>query len=135
MQFKPGQSGNPRGRSKGSVNKNTKLAKLLDPHAEALVNKAVELALSGYSNALRLCIERLIPKARDGATITMPNSKGMDMENVIREIFYSLSGQEIGISELKGLMSFTSVDLIQADKTSRTLEEIQEMIKKYQRDY
>lgn len=135
MKFKQGQSGNPKGRSKGSVNKNTKLVKLLEPHAEALVNKAVELALNGDSNAIRLCIDKLIPKAKDVVTITMPNSKGVSMENVIREVFDSLSGKELSITELRGLMSFTSAGLMQADKANSSLEEIQELMKRYERDY
>ena len=39
------------------------MAKLLEPHAEKLVDKTVELAFDGDVNALRLCLERLIPKA------------------------------------------------------------------------
>jgi len=62
MTFRAGQSGNPHGRPKGALSRRTHLAKLLEPHAESLVAKMIELALSGDVNALRLCIERLIPK-------------------------------------------------------------------------
>jgi len=74
MVFKAGQSGNPTGRAKGSVNRRSQLAKLLEPHAEELVAKMIELALSGDANALRLCIERLIPKIQHETTgIELPN--------------------------------------------------------------
>lgn len=63
MTFKAGQSGNPSGRRRGTPNKRTQLAKLLEPHAEELITKLVELARAGDIQALRLCIERLIPKA------------------------------------------------------------------------
>lgn len=73
MKFQPGESGNPTGRPRGSMNKHTQLAKLLEPRAEELINKMVELALNGDSNALRLCIERLLPKARaDGLNVSFP---------------------------------------------------------------
>lgn len=62
MAFQKGQSGNPKGRRKGVPNRRTELAKMLDPHAEALVAKMIELALDGDVTALRLCMERLIPK-------------------------------------------------------------------------
>lgn len=62
--FKQGESGNPLGRPKGIKDKRTALNKLLEPRAEALVTKAVEMALGGDITALRLCIERLIPRAR-----------------------------------------------------------------------
>ncbi len=63
--FEKGQSGNPQGRPTGILDKRSELTGLLKPHASALVDKAVELALEGDVNALRLCLERLIPKAKD----------------------------------------------------------------------
>ncbi|MDT8895787.1 DUF5681 domain-containing protein [Halomonas sp. I1] len=59
--FKPGQSGNPEGRPKGRPDKRTQWRKELEPKGSALVAKAVELALSGDAQALRLCLERLTP--------------------------------------------------------------------------
>jgi Family of unknown function (DUF5681) len=62
--FRKGQSGNPAGRPKGIQDKRVNLRKLLEPHAEALVEKAVALALEGDTTALRLCLERLVPAYR-----------------------------------------------------------------------
>lgn len=59
-QFKLGQSGNPKGRVKGS-GKLAQLRALLEPHAPELVDKAKELAMSGDVAALRLCLERVLP--------------------------------------------------------------------------
>lgn len=78
--FTPGQSGNPAGRPRGITDKRAELSKLLVPHAEALVNKVVELALTGDVGALRLCVERLIPKAR-GETLDL-SLPCEDIENV-----------------------------------------------------
>ncbi|MBF0258639.1 MAG: hypothetical protein HQK62_07345 [Desulfamplus sp.] len=64
--FKPGKSGNPAGRPKGTKNKLTIAAQsLLKGEAEALTRKAVEMALNGDIQALRLCIERLLPPVRE----------------------------------------------------------------------
>ena len=64
--WKPGQSGNPKGKPKGARNKATLAAlALLDGEAEALTRKAVELALEGDTTALRLCLERLVPPCRE----------------------------------------------------------------------
>ena len=65
--FKKGRSGNPAGRPKGIADKRVALRAMLEPHAEALVTKLVDLATNGDVAALRICIDRLIPpmKARD----------------------------------------------------------------------
>lgn len=68
--WKPGQSGNPNGRPKGS-GKAGKLRQLLEPHADELVKKAVGLALQGDTTALRLCLERLIPPLK-GVDMPIP---------------------------------------------------------------
>jgi hypothetical protein len=65
-QFRPGKSGNPAGKPKGALNHATRaVMALLDGEAEALTRKAVELALGGDPTALRLCLERLAPPAKD----------------------------------------------------------------------
>ena len=52
--YKPGQSGNPKGKPKGALNHATRtVLELLDGEAEALTRKAVEKALEGDGVALR----------------------------------------------------------------------------------
>ena len=65
-QFVKGRSGNPAGRGPGTRNRATMLVEqLFEGASSALANKAVELALSGNSAALRLCIGRIIAPRRD----------------------------------------------------------------------
>jgi len=72
--YEPGQSGNPNGRPIGALNRRTQLAKLLEPHAEELITTLIMQAKQGEPNALRLCIERLIPKLKNEApTISLPS--------------------------------------------------------------
>jgi len=64
--FQKGQSGNPNGRPKGSRNKSTILFdRLLDENAQALIEKAIELAKAGDVPSLRLCIDRIVPARKD----------------------------------------------------------------------
>jgi hypothetical protein len=64
--FTRGKSGNPAGRPLGARNRATLAAEtLLAGEAEALTRKAIELALIGDINALRLCLDRLIPPRRE----------------------------------------------------------------------
>jgi hypothetical protein len=64
--FKPGQSGNPNGRPPGSRNATTiALEALLDGQAQALTQKAIDLALAGDMTALRICLDRIFPPRKD----------------------------------------------------------------------
>jgi len=72
--FQKGQSGNPRGRPMGSRNNATLACEaLLEGQAEALTQKAVDMALSGDTVALKLCIDRIYPARKDRAvTFALP---------------------------------------------------------------
>lgn len=62
---KPFAKGNP-GRPHGARHKATLAAEaLLDGEAKALTRKAVEMAMTGDAAALRLCLERILPRRND----------------------------------------------------------------------
>lgn len=121
--FKQGQSGNPAGRRPGVPNRTTKLRALLEPHAEELVSKAVELAKSGDSAALRLCIERLIPAFRSEPRLqSMPSLENEDsLTNQGRGILRALSDGSISAADahslLKALGDFSR--LVETDELVR----------------
>ena len=61
--FQPGQSGNPAGRRRGSRNKATPAAAtLLDGEVLGLTRRAFEAALAGDMVAMKLCLERVLPR-------------------------------------------------------------------------
>ncbi len=65
-QFKPGRSGNPKGRPRGARNKiSARVQDMLSAEAPALVRKAIDMALDGDAQALRLCLERICPPQKD----------------------------------------------------------------------
>ena len=64
--FRKGASGNPKGRPRGSRNKATLLIEsLLQGEAEQLTRKLIEMASSGDSLAMKLCMDRLLPAQKD----------------------------------------------------------------------
>ena len=64
--FKPGRSGNPSGKPRGTRHRITLLAeKLLDEDGEDVVKKCIELAKGGDSAAIKLIMDRLIPPRKD----------------------------------------------------------------------
>ncbi|WP_010598679.1 DUF5681 domain-containing protein [Rickettsiella massiliensis] len=108
MKYQPGQSGNPKGKPKGVLNKKTRWLKLLESHADELVEQAIELAKSGDTNTLRFCLERIIPKAKD-SSINLKLPQELDQPKALLEIgnaiLRSLAEQEITPDQAKFLMS------------------------------
>ena len=78
--FQKGHSGNPAGKPKGARHHATRaVLQMLDGEADTLTRKAIEMALSGDTVALRLCLERLAPPAKDKPiSITLPAINGAE---------------------------------------------------------
>ncbi len=148
MRFTKGHSGNSKGRPIGSLNKHSKLVALLEPHADALINKAVELALAGDINALRLCIERLIPKAQpDSLSVVVPDITQTETSStalIAHEIIKNLAGDIITIEQAKLLLTLNrqlespnkqALDNAETKIRKEALELRAQLDAKYQRDY
>src|SRR6516165_2710694 len=73
--FQPGQAGNPAGRRRGSRNQATLAAtSLLDGEALGLTRKAIEAALAGDMLAMKLCLERVLPRCHERpVTFSLPS--------------------------------------------------------------
>ena len=124
--FKPGQSGNPKGKPRGAKNHATKLAeKLIDNQCEALVQKAVEMALNGDMQALKLLIERLIPARKDRPVkLDLPKIKSaQDIINVM-----GLIVENVGKGELEPEQAKTLATILEINRKSIETAEIEERL-------
>lgn len=124
--FKPGQSGNPKGKPRGAKNHATKLAeKLIDNQCEALVQKAVEMALNGDMQALKLLIERLIPARKDRPVkLDLPKIKSaQDIINVM-----GLIVENVGKGELEPEQAKTLAAILELNRKSIETAEIEERL-------
>jgi hypothetical protein len=74
MTFVKGESGNPAGRPPGARNRSTLIAEgLLDANGAALMETIVERAMAGDPAAMRLCMDRIVPRRRGrAAPIDLP---------------------------------------------------------------
>jgi hypothetical protein len=64
--FKPGQSGNPKGRRAGTPNRVSVLAqRLMDSDAEAVILALIGAAKNGDVSAIKLVLERVAPLPRN----------------------------------------------------------------------
>jgi hypothetical protein len=74
--FQPGNPGGP-GRPVGSRNSASIIAQsLIDDQGALLVQKAIEMALSGDSTAMRMLVDRLVPPTRERRiSLSLPEVK------------------------------------------------------------
>jgi hypothetical protein len=99
--FEPGNKFG-QGRPAGSRNKATEaLQTLLDEEGEKITRRAVELALDGDTTALRLCLERLLPPARERrVSLNIPKLESAgDIAKALGTLLDSVANGEITPSE------------------------------------
>lgn len=98
MPFQSGQSGNPSGRPPGARNKATIIAEmLLQGEAEELTRATIERAKDGNMAALRMCLDRLAPRARQRTVeVALPELKSAaDAAAVVAAIAANIAAGEI----------------------------------------
>ncbi len=108
-QWKPGQSGNPAGRPKGSKNRGSILSQeIFDEKAAQLVVKAIEEALAGDRSLLRAAFVRAIPTPRARPLeIDIPEGASPEeLEKVLDECQRALKAGEITAEEAVGVANF-----------------------------
>jgi len=103
--FQPGESGNPDGRPVGSKDKRTQYRELFEPHADDLIQKAIDLALDGDTTCLKMCIDRLVSpfRAKD-ATITLDDIEGTLTEKG-EKIIAAMGNGEVTPSDASSMLS------------------------------
>jgi hypothetical protein len=123
MPFQKGQSGNPRGRPKGIQDRRVALRAMLDPHKDALVEKAVELALGGDTQALKLCLERLIPPIKSTELPVQAPIQGDTLADQARAVLGLAGTGEHSLRDVTGLMQAvaTMARVIDVDELERRI--------------
>lgn len=85
--FKPGESGNPAGRPKGSINRQLRA---LREAADKVLPLVVEKALAGDADAQRLILDRALPRVRPmspAEPFTLPEGDLLDqVQAVLRQV-------------------------------------------------
>jgi hypothetical protein len=76
-QWKPGQSGNRRGKPKGCKHKATQLAEqMIGDEADKIIRAVIDGALAGDATCLRLCLERIAPPLKERpVSLVLPEAK------------------------------------------------------------
>ena len=100
--FKPGQSGNPSGRPKGSRHRVTLLAEqMVDGAAEEIVGKVIEHAKLGDPIALKMLMDRILPVRKERPTQfeLPPINAPTDLPTAFAAISSAVADGEITLAE------------------------------------
>lgn len=99
-------SGNPGGRPKGARNRITLASQeLLDEHGEAIMMKAIEQAKAGEPVALRLCIERILPRRANVIELALPEiRKAGDVADACAAVIEAAGAGRISLQEAREFM-------------------------------
>ena len=132
--FKPGKSGNPAGRPKGSRHKSTMAAlALLEGESQSLTRKAIEEAMGGNMVALKLCLERIVPTAKERpVNITFPEvSDASDLVKLTATLLAAIGNGDVDTSQAASLAKIieihrSTLELTEIDKRIKKLEESNE---------
>jgi len=132
VKFAKGQSGNPQGRPRGIKDKRILFAEILDSHKDTLFDKALELALAGNEQMLKLLLDRILPaKPRDNP---LPKIEGLD-GNIVEQcnkVMSLIADGTITPDEGNSLLFAltTKMRLVELNDLFDKLEGLKKMIKK-----
>lgn len=84
---------------------------MLDQHANAIIEKLIERALAGDLTALRLCVERIIPRHKqdDGIHFALPEGRidsGDNMLQIANNITHAVASGEMTMDEAEKFTDF-----------------------------
>ena len=125
--FAAGQSGNPAGRPKGALGKATKWRQALEPHGNDLFKVAVDHALSGDMQALKLCLERISPPVKPNSEPVTFDLSGETLSDKAESVLQAIADGVIDVDSGRKLIGAIS-DLgriIEVDSILERLEKLE----------
>ena len=125
-QWKKGESGNPAGRPRG-LTPHEQLRKLLDPHAPQLVEQAVQLALSGDTAALKMCLDRCIPTLKPAQSPIEFDGDGSSLADRGASVLQAMANGQLAPTDTAAILqSLTSqVRLLEETEFRERLERLE----------
>lgn len=124
-QWRPGQSGNPAGRPRGSKNRRTQLAEELEEQGSAVATRVVQAALAGDMQAASIVMQRICPPLRaQTERVSFPLNVRAPLADQAQEILSAVAEGHIDPETGRNLINClaTVAGLLQTDELAKRLE-------------
>lgn len=124
--FPKGVSGNPAGRPRKAT---AELEKALRKHGADLADKLIELALSGDTTALKMCIDRIhAPLKPQAATIELELPAGASLADTGRSILDAVARGELPTDQAGQLLSGLGamVRIVELEELEQRIQALEE---------
>ena len=126
--FKPGRSGNPKGRPRGSLNRTTlALRAIMADQAEAVLQVLIDQAMTGDVTAARAILERLVPVARetpvDAGAVALPELSAATLPAAVAAVVQAVASGSLTPGQGEKL-----VGMLQGFAKAVELQEIEQRI-------
>ena len=129
--FKPGQSGNPQGKPKGTRHKATQAAlALAEGQLSEIVQTLIDAALSGDTSAAKIILDKCIPNKRESPLpeLTLPQvTTAADLPALTQAILHAVGDGQITPAEATALASLAgshgkSIEIAEIEQRLQALE-------------
>lgn len=129
MPFEKGQSGNPNGRPRGSIDRRNAYRAIIEPYSSDLLNRAISMALEGNEQMLKLLLDRILPaKPRHNPTCLMEFTDSASAN--AKTILSNLANGFINPEEANSLLNALVANL-KIIEQSELVDRITELERKY----
>lgn len=135
MTFDKGQSGNPEGRPKGIKDKRILFAEIIESSNKELLNKALEMALGGNEQMLKMFLERILP-AKPKDNLVGIQLTGDTLTEKSNQVIEALNNQYITPSEAMDMMQTLAMQarVFDADELAKFIRKATETIKQLKKE-
>ena len=131
MTFEKGESGNLSGRPRGVKDRRTAFREMIEPRKNELLDKAVEMALCGDQQMLRLLLSRLLPAPPKDDMIDISITEDSPAKKS-DQIIGALNNQDITPADAMNIMKTLAFQakIYDTCEVRRMIEEIKDTLAK-----
>lgn len=125
--WKPGQTGNPKGRPKGT-GKVAELRQAIEAKVPAIVKQLTDAALDGDVGAARLLLERVIPPLRAAEESVEIKLAGDSIADHGRAVIAAAAGGSLSPSQASAMLTSlgTLARIVEADELIKRIEALEQ---------